>query len=113
MTAVNFSINAKLYSVECPMGQEAYIKSLASLVDARVRDLSGAFRSADAETLLLMAAILTAGELEKARFRISELESAARNAASTDALEDELAAALSAVAGKISAAANKLGEIKE
>ncbi|MDR1009066.1 MAG: cell division protein ZapA [Rickettsiales bacterium] len=111
MSNVNFSINAKLYSVECPMGQEAYIKSLASLVDARVKNLAQAFRGADAETLLLMAAVMSAGEIEKLKFRIAELETAKKDGAGV--LEDELAGAISDIAAKIASAADSLDEIKE
>ncbi|MDR0367301.1 MAG: cell division protein ZapA [Rickettsiales bacterium] len=105
MSALSFSINGKTYSVEVPMGQEAYIRNLAVQVDAKAKNLASVFRGADQETLLLMCAIITAGEAEKTKLRAAEAEA---RAAAVESIEDELAAAIDAVAGKLESIAGNL-----
>ena len=108
MSRVDFSINGKPYSVDCPMGQEAYIQSLATIINTKVGNLAMSFRDADQETLILMAAILTTGELEKIKFRKDELENQRAKFNENSALEDELASTISDLAAKVKSIALKI-----
>lgn len=75
MPTVNFKINSKNYSVDCGEGQENQIISIANQIDAKVKNLSSMFGDVDSETLLLMVCILTFGDVQKSKTKISNLES--------------------------------------
>jgi cell division protein ZapA len=74
MPTVNFEINGKDYSVDCGAGQEGQILGLARSIDERAREMARRFDGVDSETLLLMACILLAGDLERARAKAAGLE---------------------------------------
>jgi cell division protein ZapA len=82
---VRFSINGKLYSVECGQGQEERVRAIAALIDMKAQELYAQFGDVDNETLLLMVSILAFTELEKAR---SSLKSA--NAASEEVMTEAI-----------------------
>ena len=74
MPTVNFKINSKNYSVDCGPGQENQILSIANQIDAKVKNLSSMFGDVDSETLLLMVCILTFGDIQKSKTKITNLE---------------------------------------
>ena len=74
MPTVNFKINGKDYSVDCGEGQEAQIQSLVRVIDERVREIARRFDSVESETLMMMACILLAGDLDRARSKSAGLE---------------------------------------
>ena len=74
MTTLNFKINEKNYSVDCGVGQESQILSIVKLIDEKAKNLAQMFGEVDSETLLLMVCILSFGELEKAKNKLSALE---------------------------------------
>lgn len=74
MVTVNFKINSKNYSVDCGAGQESQILAIASQMDSKARDIASTFGDLDSETLLLMVCILTFGDVNKAKNRLSILE---------------------------------------
>lgn len=65
MPKVDISINGRLYGVACDEGQEARLLELASMVDARVRQLAGPSPTGVvAETqILVLAGLMLADEL--------------------------------------------------
>jgi cell division protein ZapA len=100
---VRFSINGKLYSVECGAGQEERVRAIAALIDMKARELSSQFGDVDSETLLLMVSILAFTELEKARGALARA-----NAAS----EETMAEAIMDVARKVRKLAEDLKDGK-
>ncbi len=74
MPTVNFKINSKNYSIDCGDGQENQILAIASQIDVKAKNLASRFGDLDSETLLLMVCILTFGDVNKAKTKISVLE---------------------------------------
>ncbi|MHB8529988.1 MAG: cell division protein ZapA [Caulobacteraceae bacterium] len=71
MTQVTIEVNAKSYIVGCEDGQEARLRTLASLVDNQVKQVSGDVGPLGETRLILMGALLMADELTEARARIA------------------------------------------
>ncbi len=74
MVTVNFKINSKNYSVDCGEGQENQILSIAAQMDSKAKNIASTFGELDSETLLLMVCILTFGDMNKAKTRLSLVE---------------------------------------
>ena len=108
MPTVNFKINSKNYSVDCGEGQENQIISIANQIDAKVKNLSSMFGDVDSETLLLMVCILTFGDVQKSKTKIStleskitELETLLSNAQNSMVNEDEIVDVINELTTKI------------
>ena len=63
MPLVNVMINGKAYTLGCDEGEEAHLKEMASVVDAKAREaLSMIGQQAGDARMMLMAALLLADE---------------------------------------------------
>ena len=67
MATVDVEIAGRSYPVACRDGEEAHLRSLASLVDSKARDAAGALGSMGETRQFLFAALLLADELNEAR----------------------------------------------
>ena len=79
MSFINVSINGRLYRMACEPGQEERLSKLATGLESRVDELRDRFGEVGDARLTVMAALMTADELEEAYSRIA-------------AMQDELAA---------------------
>ena len=66
MPDVTFSVGARRYTLRCAPGQEDYLLSIASSLDARVQPLAEVARNTDDRKLLVMAAIALLDEMAAA-----------------------------------------------
>jgi cell division protein ZapA len=67
MASVEIEIAGRTYPVACRDGEEAHLRSLASLVDRKARDAMGALGSMGETRQFLFASLLLADELNEAR----------------------------------------------
>ncbi|HZK98275.1 MAG TPA: cell division protein ZapA [Caulobacteraceae bacterium] len=106
MAQLTIEVNAKPYVVGCEDGQEAHLRSLATLVDAQVRQVSLDVGQLGETRLMLMGALLMADELTDAKARLAAAEGhLARFEADSVGVQDRAAEALDAAAHKIEAMA--------
>ncbi len=101
MPTVNFKINSKNYSVDCGAGQEDQILAIAEQIDNKAKSLSSMFGDVDSETLLLMVCILTFGDIQKAKNKISGLEKEISLLKSDILDEDAVANVIAQITAKI------------
>ncbi|MDR3126821.1 MAG: cell division protein ZapA [Rickettsiales bacterium] len=106
MATLDFTINAKPYSVDVPIGQEAPIRALVSQIDAKAREFAAAFGDVDSETLLLMVAIYSMMDLNRMKARLPELEKTAADNAAAEA-------AIASIARKLANTNAKMNELME
>ena len=111
MPTVNFKINSKNYSVDCGAGQEEQIFSIASQIDAKVKQLSSMFGDVDSETLLLMVCILTFGDVSKAKAKVAGLEAEVNKLRSEMVDEDALSDLISQLTRKVKSLSVSLSNV--
>lgn len=73
MAQIKISINAKAYMIGCDDGQEAYLNSLAKLLDKRVKDVAVKFDNIDEIQTLLMCSLYMLDELSESQKQVSDL----------------------------------------
>jgi cell division protein ZapA len=99
MANVDIEIAARRYSVACRDGEEAHLRSVASLVDEKAQDAAGALGNLGEARQLLFASLLLADELKEKR----------REAlAAGQGLDDGLAESLERLAERIESLASRL-----
>lgn len=74
MPLVNVMINGRAYTLACDEGEEGHLKSLASHVDQKVKELLGSVGQVGEQRLLLMASLLMADEHHEAMAKLAENE---------------------------------------
>ncbi len=74
MSFINVSINGRLYRMACEPGQEERLSKLAAGLEARVDELRDRFGEVGDGRLTVMAALMTADELEEAYSRIQAMQ---------------------------------------
>lgn len=74
MSFINVSINGRLYRMACEPGQEERLSKLAGDLEARVDELRDRFGEVGDGRLTVMAALMTADELEEAYSRIAQMQ---------------------------------------
>ena len=74
MAKVTISLNGRAFTIGCEEGQQAYLRELASKIDAHVRDLSEKVGQIGDLRLLLMASLIVADELEETRGELKRAE---------------------------------------
>jgi cell division protein ZapA len=62
MPMVNVMVNNRAYTIACDDGEEEHLKQLATVVDAKAREVLGAVGQVGDARMLLMAALLIADE---------------------------------------------------
>jgi cell division protein ZapA len=98
MASVEIEIGGRRYTVACRDGEEAQLKSVASIVDKRARDAASALGSLPEAQLLLFTALMLADD-------VSEM----RNGGSGPPAEDPaLANALERLAERVEALAERV-----
>jgi cell division protein ZapA len=103
---LSIEVNGKPYVVGCEDGQEAHLRSLATLVDAQVLQVSKDVGQVGETRLMLMGALLMADELTDAKARLAAAEKdVARLTALVDSAHARAAEALEAAADRIEAMA--------
>ena len=75
MSRVTVFLNGREFTIGCEDGQEEYLKSLASYLDGKVKDITGQVGQIGDLRLLLMASLVVMDELKDAERRIETLES--------------------------------------
>ena len=83
MSEVELDIAGKTYLIACGAGEEARLRHLGSMVDAKLQGMHGNLSAQDSQNLLF-AALLLADELDEAR------GSSAPHAGSEDVLAPQL-----------------------
>ena len=97
MPLVNVMVNGKAYTLGCGEGEEAHLKELAMLVDAKVREAQNMVGSQASDTkLLLTAALLLADEHHDA---LEKLGATAETAGTLQGERDSLSEKAEAAAG--------------
>ena len=109
MATVTVEINGRAYVVGCEDGQEAHVAALARQYDAQVREVGGQVGQVGDLRLFLMAALVTADELDDARSRLAQAQ-AELGRLQSDAARAEVRAAraLDAAAARVEALAARL-----
>lgn len=103
MARVAVQVNNRRYEVACDDGQEAHVKELGDFLDRRVRELAASIGAVGESRLLVMAGLVLADELQEARRRLDQVETAA-----TENGEDRAAEALDEVAERLERIAARL-----
>lgn len=108
MAQLTVQVNGKPYIVGCEDGEEAHLKALAALIDAKVREAAPGAGQLGETRLMLLGALMLADELSEANTRLSTTgaEVAALLAERASA-EAKAVAALEAAAVKIEAMATR------
>lgn len=110
MSAVRIFIGGREYQVSCDDGQEIHLKSLAHLLDERVRGLG---KVSDPQVMMLAALMLT-DELEDAKRELKQTRHDIQNSSQSFEvnkqieLEGAIAATIHDIAARVEAIAGEL-----
>ncbi len=105
MAKVELNIGGRTYRILCDQGQEAHLRELAEFVNTRVPD-RGAAKSANGETTILVLALLSlADELQRAQTGAERI----RHDRPRDQSQAELMEALTA--GKLEDFADRIEQV--
>ena len=102
MAQVTVEVHGKPYGVGCEDGQESHVRSLASLIDAKVREIAPDAGALGETRLMLLGALMLADEVNQLRSAL------ATEKARTTHLETEVEAAEARAIAALEAAAQKL-----
>jgi len=100
MASVEVEIAARRYSVACRDGEEAHLRSVAAIVDAKAQDAAAALGSLSEARQLLFASLLLADELKEHR--------SGQPPAAPAQIDPAIADALERLAGRIESLAARL-----
>jgi cell division protein ZapA len=106
MASVDIQVASRTYPVACRDGEEAHLRALAALVDAKAADAGDALGALSETRHLLFAALLLADELQETRAKATAGGSAAPGQSAPD---PALGAALEGLAERVEALADRLG----
>jgi cell division protein ZapA len=111
LAKVDISINGRVYAVACDEGQEDRVRELAEMVDARVRQLTGAVPVGSfGEThILVLAGLMLADELSETTIALSAQQPAAPASQNGFADEELLVAAVDHLTDRVAVIADRLG----
>jgi cell division protein ZapA len=86
MPLVNVMVNGRAYTIACDDGEEEHLKTLATEVDTKVKELLGSVGQVGDQRLLLMAALLLADDLQAAtgKLEAAKTDLAASRDSNTD-----------------------------
>ena len=107
MAEVNLTIGGRGYRLACRDGEEADLRAAGGLLDSRVGSLMQAHGAIAEPRLLLMAALLLAGELLEERAQASRLSPQPENSVTTPAID---AALMEKLASRAETLARRLEE---
>ncbi|HEX8381396.1 MAG TPA: cell division protein ZapA [Allosphingosinicella sp.] len=107
MASVEVEIGSRRYSVACRDGEEAHLRSVAALVDAKAQEAAGALGSLSEARQLLFASLLLADELKEKNSGQPSAPQAEAAPAPAE-LDPAIADALERLAGRIESLAEQL-----
>ena len=108
MAQLTLEVNGKPYAVGCEDGQEAHVRSLAEIIDARVREIAPDAGAMGETRLILLGALMLADEVGGLKGRLAGALARADLAERTlEQSEEKVVAALDAAAQKIEAMASR------
>ena len=108
MAQLTLEVNGKPYAVGCEDGQEAHVRSLAEIIDARVREIAPDAGAMGETRLILLGALMLADEVGSLKGRLAGALSRAELAEQTlERSEEKVVVALEAAAQKIEAMASR------
>jgi cell division protein ZapA len=102
MAQMTIHVNAKPYVVGCEDGEEAHLRALAALLDAKVRDAAAGAGQLGETRIMLLGALVLADELSDAEKKLAAAEG------KIAVLEDEHRRAEARAVAALEAAAHKL-----
>lgn len=73
MAQVSITIHGREYTIACQDGQESILQQVATDFDAKVRQLSDSFPSADTDYLMVFANLMMADEIKALNTKIDHL----------------------------------------
>lgn len=108
MAQLTIEINGKPYTVGCEDGQEEHLRTLAEIIDARVREIAPDAGALGDTRLMLLGALMLADEVGNLKARLAGALTRAETAEqSLDRSEEKVVAAIDAAAQKIEAMASR------
>ena len=107
MASVEVEIAARKYSVACRDGEEAHLRSVAAIVDAKAQDAGAALGNLSEARQLLFASLLLADELKEHRSGQAAAPQPPPEPAPAG-IDPALADALERLAGRIESLADQL-----
>lgn len=121
MAQVTVTIDGKAYRMACEAGQEEHLQSLAARFDGYIATLRGQFGEIGDLRLTVMAGIMVMDELSDLQAQIeadagelAHLRAAAETSdASRTAHDDEIAAVLEGLAGRLADLSTKITSKKD
>ena len=102
MAQVTIQVNGKPYAVGCDDGQESHLRSLAAVIDAKVREVAPEAGQLGETRLMLMGALLIADDLSEVKVKLVAAEARVHH------LESELGRFDAKAVTALEAAAQKL-----
>jgi cell division protein ZapA len=112
MPLVNVMVNGRAYTIACDDGEEDHLRDLATIVDAKAREVLGSVGQVGDTRLLLMAALLIADEHHAAESQLTASVKAADALSDVrGALENRAMEAEGAAADALERAAKKVEDI--
>ena len=102
MAQVIVEVHGKPYGVGCEDGQESHVRSLAALIDAKVREIAPDAGALGETRLMLLGGLMLADEVSQLRLALATATARAAH------LETEVAAAETRAISALEAAAQKL-----
>ena len=114
MAQVTVTMNGRTYRLECDDGEEQHLLALAGEMAQHIELLKGRFGQVGDDRLLLMAGLMMADELAEARKKLEDAESLLAEIRDDRVAADRVVEAAQAqMAGKISAAADRLDVLNQ
>lgn len=108
MAQLTVEVNGKPYAIGCEDGEESHVRSVARLIDAKVREVAPGAGQLGETRLMLLGALMIADELDAAKTRLAAAEERAEHLRSELGRADAKAvAALEAAAQRIEAMASR------
>jgi len=108
MAQLTIHVNSKPYVVGCDDGEEPHLRSLAALIDAKVKAVGADAVQLGETRLMLLGALVLADELSAATTRLAQAEAdVARLREALDSADAHAVAAIEAAAQKIEAMASR------
>ena len=108
MSEVIININDRTYQIRCDDGQEDHVKTLAAMLDERVRQLVSAMGQIGDQRLLVMAGLLLADDLSDAKRSLVGAASAPGNGGVAEPEDDTMAFGIEELADRIETVARRL-----
>ena len=114
MSSVRIFIAGREYQVACDDGQEIHLKSLAHLLDERVRGLGGGMGKISEPQVMMLAGLMLTDELEDAKRELTHLRSDIRNSSQSFEtnkqieIESTIATTIHDIAARVEAIAGEL-----